>query len=154
MSDLLSGYAQYLTFMDEVPLFNTESFIANKLNTQKKFFADFCSTQIFRQFLQNDSKENFPYFYKIENQNKKAIHSNSRQSCLIPRTSVLDVSKFMHFRSHSNNMSVGKDKEEKFRNSDELVGVRFSGNSSNNSDLKKNEKKQKEKSKSKNFYFI
>jgi len=104
MCDLLADYAKYLTFMEDFPLFNTESFVANKPKVQKKFFSDFSSTQIFRQFLQNDSKENFPYFYKIENKIKNEINSNSRQSCFTPRTSNLDVSKYFHVRSHSNNL--------------------------------------------------
>lgn len=151
MSDLLSGYAQYLTFMEDIPLFNSESFIANKHNSHKKFFADFCSTQVFRQFLQNDSKENFPYFYKIcDKQNKHAINSNGRQSCFTPRTSVLDVSKFGHIRSNSNNLCALKEKGG-FRNSDAQVtlGLRISDIS-----LKTNDKKDKEKAKSKILILI
>jgi hypothetical protein len=52
--------------MDDIPLFNSESFVASKPKLQMKFYNDFSSTQIFRQFLQNDTKDNFPYFYKIE----------------------------------------------------------------------------------------
>jgi len=157
MSDLLSGFAQYLTFMDEIPLFNSESFIANKHNRHKKFFADFCSTQIFRQFLQNDSKETFPYFFKIENQNKKAISSNCRQSCFLPRTSVLDVSKFIHIRSISNSNFVVKEKEKgnisnKTDNEHEKkVGVRFFDDKSLNISI--SDLKEKDKARSK-FLFI
>ena len=145
MSDLLSGYTQYLTFMDEIPLFNSESFIANKAKDQKKFYSDFSSTQIFRQFLQNDSKENFPYFFKIENQNRKTINSNTRQSSFIPRTSNLDISKFIHIRSNSNNLIASKNQNEGniIIDKQNPVGIRHAKN--NNEIL--NEKQQKSKSK-------
>jgi len=147
MSDLLNGYTQYLTFMEEIPLFNSESFVANKPTIQKKFFNDFSSTQIFRQFLQNDSKENFPYFYKIETQKKNSININARQSCFIPRTSSLDISKYIHLRTTSNNsISLNnKNINESFRTSDlSQNSIRYTESS-----IKINEKYSKEKYKSK-----
>jgi len=136
--------------MDDIPLFNSESFIANKSNPHKIFFEDFCSTQIFRQFLQNDSKENFPYFYKIENQKKNAIYSNNRQSCYMPRTSVLDVSKFIHIRANSNNFLLQKAQAELPINNNvqSLVGIKISDNINE----KNKDKKEKEKSKSEIFF--
>lgn len=147
MSDLLSGYSQYLTFMDDVPLFNSESFIANKHKNYKNFFADFCSTQVFRQFLQNDSKENFPYFYKIEKQNKNAINHNSRQSCFTPRTSVLDISKFTHLRSNSINIQT-EGISFNVKDTQNLIGIRFCDN---NTEKNKEKKKDKEKNKSNTY---
>lgn len=127
MSDLLTGYTQYLTFMDDIPLFNCEGFVANKFKEHKKFYSDFTSTQIFRQFLQNDSKENFPFFYKILNQNKMNISHNVRYSNYIPKTATPDISKFHHIRSCSNNLDAVKIKLDSAQTN--------SGNDSNNSNI-------------------
>ena len=106
MTDLLFGYSQYLTFMDEIPLFNTDEFISNKPKNQKKFFEEFTSTQIFTQFLQTDTKEYFPYFIKIENQIKNKIKNHLSFSNLIPKNYNLDVSKFYHILSNSQEIIV------------------------------------------------
>jgi hypothetical protein len=105
MSDLLSGYNHCLTILahEDIPLFNKESFIENKLKSQKKFYNDFTSTQIFLQFLQTDSKENFSYFHKIDTINKNQININSRKNTFIPKMADLDISKYFHLSTNSSN---------------------------------------------------
>jgi len=132
--------------MDDIPLFNSESFVASKPKLQMKFYNDFSSTQIFRQFLQNDTKDNFPYFYKIENNRKNALNFNARQSYLISRTSSLDISKYMHSRSTCNKLLNYNNKSaiESLRKID--ISQNNPGKSENNANL--NDKSSKDKTKS------
>jgi hypothetical protein len=107
MSDLLSGYNHCLTILanEDIPLFNKESFIENKSKNQKKFYNDFTSTQIFLQFLQTDSRENFTYFHKIDTINKNQLNTNSRKNTFIPKIVDLDISKYFHLNLNSSNRS-------------------------------------------------
>lgn len=78
MIELLRGYKESLTNFDDLPDFDSEHFIAIKKD-YKEFYSEFCQTQIFRQFLQNDNEQAYPYFSDMENklktENKKNIFS-------------------------------------------------------------------------------
>ena len=60
---LFGDYKKYVSFIDEFPYFNKESFLANRPTGHKKFYNEFTQTGIFRHFLQN-MKNDFSYFEK------------------------------------------------------------------------------------------
>lgn len=139
MSDLLTGYNHCLTILEDIPLFNTESFIENKPKSHRKFYTDFTATQIFLQFLQTDNKENFPYFHKIDQINKNHLNQNSRKNTYIQKTADLDISKYFHLNGNSSRGSVAS--------MDKYLVESLRANSLGNASLqdKKESKKEKEK---------
>ncbi len=78
MIELLNGYKENLNIIDDIPNFDSENYVQFKKENQD-FYMDFCETQIFRQFLQNESDDYFKYFYKLQSnlneKNKKNIFS-------------------------------------------------------------------------------
>jgi len=91
MTKIFGDYLKFLTFLDDVPLFNVEGYIINRNSKDKEFYNEFSQTQIFRQFLQNNLKEQYPYFLKLTSSNnykinkKESVKSNSVQSKLSTR---------------------------------------------------------------------
>ncbi len=62
-SSLLGDYKKYVSMIGSLPLFNTESFLNLKCKSNRCFYSELVSTQIFNNLIQ--SKENFPYFEKM-----------------------------------------------------------------------------------------
>ena len=78
-------YHKYNAIIEEVPIFNTQNFLESKPDKEKAFYSEFTETQIFRNFLQFEPKEYFPYFFNqiekyknLSGKDKKTLkHSNS-----------------------------------------------------------------------------
>lgn len=88
--ELFGDYVRYLSFIDEVPLFNTESFLKNRPEKDSKFYDELVQTQIFRQFLQNDAKETYPYFYRLTlRYTGSKIRNSNRSNSVTGRKSTL-----------------------------------------------------------------
>ena len=62
MANLLGDYQNYLSFVDDLPLFNEESYLQTKKSTG--FYREFIDTQGFNYFLQFSDIKYFPYFHK------------------------------------------------------------------------------------------
>jgi hypothetical protein len=85
MVKMIGDYMKFVSFLDNVPLFNMESFFATKVPKEKEFYEKLVESQNFNFFLQQDLKEVFPYFYdlcmKKNNSIKKEPNKNrSRRS--------------------------------------------------------------------------
>ena len=61
------NFEKYLSFIDEIPLFNSESFIKSKIHEDKAFYEEFVSTQIFQSFLQSKQTKETVFNYKLKN---------------------------------------------------------------------------------------
>ena len=62
---MYGDYTKYVSFIDDLPLFNKNSFISLKSVQDRKFYEEFTETQIFNQLVQSKCNEIcFPYFYK------------------------------------------------------------------------------------------
>jgi len=62
---LIGDYIKYLTYINDLPIFNTNTFIANRDDKEKGFYQDLVSTQLFQQFIEDNCKETYPYFFKL-----------------------------------------------------------------------------------------
>lgn len=62
---MIGDYQKYNQIVDDLPVFNTESFVSNRPEKDKHFYSELTETQIFNHFLQSEAKECFPFFYKI-----------------------------------------------------------------------------------------
>lgn len=63
--DLIGDYQKYLTYINGNPIFNMNTFLTNKNQKDRAFFTNFKSTLNFQQFIGENCKEEFPYFYKL-----------------------------------------------------------------------------------------
>ena len=61
--ELLSDYKNYLTIVGDNPLLNTNMYIANKSSSDKNFYKEFTSTQIFQLFIQNSINKTGKYYF-------------------------------------------------------------------------------------------
>lgn len=65
MANLIGDFTKYLSFVDNFPLFNEESYLQSKPKYNFSFYKEFIETQGFNYFLQfNDIENDFPYYYK------------------------------------------------------------------------------------------
>ena len=51
--ELLYDYKKYLTFIDDLPVFNTKEFLSKKPENDRIFFKELTTTQLFQIFMQN-----------------------------------------------------------------------------------------------------
>lgn len=65
MVQLFGDYKKYLSYLDNVALFNSDGFLLKRDKAYNAFFSDLTSTQNFRQFLQNLDNENVVLFDKL-----------------------------------------------------------------------------------------
>ena len=83
---------KYLSILEDVPLFNSESYVSQRDKGHKDFCTEFCQTQIFRNFLQCEGREEFNYFKNIvsdlTSQKESRNHKRSN-SISAKRTSTL-----------------------------------------------------------------
>lgn len=79
MAEMLSGYTKYLSYMDELPVFNEKVFICNKSRRDRDFYEKLVETQNFNYFLQLDTKIQAPYFHRKLNKNVGQSKSVSRR---------------------------------------------------------------------------
>lgn len=49
----IDGFSKYVSYIDNVPLFNKEEFLKTKIDIDKAYFDEFVDTQLFQTFLQN-----------------------------------------------------------------------------------------------------
>lgn len=79
---MYGDYKKFTCSVDNVTLFNTNSFIVNRNSKYKNFYVDFTQTGNFRQFLQISAKESFPLFddacNKIKNMKLRVSESFQR----------------------------------------------------------------------------
>jgi len=75
MIELLEGYEKFVNIVDDVPNFDSENFV-NFKQEEKLFYMEFCQTQIFRQFLQNDAENLFVYFHNLKSEIKNGVKKN------------------------------------------------------------------------------
>ncbi len=70
-SQLIGDYVDYLSVLDndDIPIFDSYSFLSKK-GKSKDFCKEIIDTQLFRNFIQNEAKEEFAYFRKISSMNK------------------------------------------------------------------------------------
>ncbi len=61
---LIGEYLKYLTQINNVPIFNSNTFLANQSSKDRPFFQDFIHTQLFQQYIEDNNSEKYPYFNK------------------------------------------------------------------------------------------
>lgn len=99
MALLFGDYKSYVSYIDDVPLFNTESFLKNKPEKQKNFLNELTQTQNFQLFLQ--TKENYPFFDKICTRNNSTMVLRRESKKTLNRSSSVNKSELVR----SNNAS-------------------------------------------------
>jgi len=62
---LIGDYLKCLTYVNDAPIFNVNSFLENKDTKHKNFYKELVSTQLFLQFLEQNSLNKHPYFNKL-----------------------------------------------------------------------------------------
>ena len=67
--EMFQDYANYLSFIEEDPVFNKSLFLEKKPNNERAFYNEILDTQLFQQFTQNVVKEDINYF-----NNKITLH--------------------------------------------------------------------------------
>lgn len=75
---MLEDYQNYQVLIDGIAYFNTEGFLKRKPEKNADFYSELFETLLFRQFLQAEVKEAFPYFFKKMNQMKEDSVMNSK----------------------------------------------------------------------------
>lgn len=96
---MFGDYTKYLSFIDETPLFNKESFLESKLSENRDFYDEFTEVQMFNQLVQNQKmEENFPYFYNeslffIEYQNMALTGSQESKTIMYSMNNYLEASR-------------------------------------------------------------
>ena len=68
--EIFHDYKKYLTIIDDLPVFNTNAFLTDKPETDKKFYKEVTSTQLYQVFIQNslhysNTKDNKYYFDEL-----------------------------------------------------------------------------------------
>lgn len=109
MISLYGDYKNYVSFIDEFPLFNTDIFLVNRSDKNHNFYLELANTQHFRQFLQNESDDNKVYFQKmctryssLINTKKKAV-SKIKPSMFFKRSSSVSHKKSILINSSGGN---------------------------------------------------
>jgi hypothetical protein len=74
---LFGDYSKYCAVIDDIPVFNTESFVLNRHQKDSNFYSELTETQLFNLFLQTDVKECFPFFFKLNERPFILNRSNS-----------------------------------------------------------------------------
>ena len=77
---MVGDYKKYVSYIDNLPLFNTDSFLINRPSKYKTFFTELTQSQIFRQFLHNDNMHPRIYFEKMCNRFSGSINLVKRSS--------------------------------------------------------------------------
>ncbi len=86
---MYGDYIKFLSFIDDTPLFNKESFLISKVTKERNFYDEFTETQMFNQLVQNKKiKESSPYFHNesikfLNYQNSMVLSMNRRSSASI-----------------------------------------------------------------------
>jgi hypothetical protein len=75
---MLEDYQNYQVLIDGIAYFNTEGFLKRRPEKDADFYSELFETLLFRQFLQADVKESYPYFFK---QLKQMKDNSSVNSC-------------------------------------------------------------------------
>ena len=83
MVKMFGDYTNFLSFLDNVPIFNKEIFFKTKSHGEIEFYDRVLESQNFNFFLQLDSKKTTPFFYNqchiySKNKGKKDKNRNSR----------------------------------------------------------------------------
>lgn len=103
MAILFEDYKKFTIFIDSVPNFNENNFIASRNQNNKPFYSEFLQTQSFRQFLQssclNSGNDYLKFFYNICVTFRQVYGLTKRSSVAINRNH-LDVKRFSHEYTH------------------------------------------------------
>jgi hypothetical protein len=91
MMILFGDYKNFTSFIDNVPFFNSNSFIANRKSSTKNFYNDLTQTQIFRHFLQlaatNSEVIFYQYYEEVCNKHRQLfIHYNPNNNPSVEQT--------------------------------------------------------------------
>lgn len=120
---LLGDYDKYLSYVDNVPLFNEESYLLTREKRLRLFYKELIETQNFNFFLQFDTKLTCPYFDRKHQ--KYSAHSSIRSNSMSQKTPRLNTRSFIvgpSSRFSSSNVTA-------FAN-DEFVSINDSPNNS------------------------
>lgn len=79
MVEILTGYNKFLSYVDELPVFNEKIFINNKSRRDRDFYDKLIDTQNFNYFLQLDTKIQAPYFHSKFYKNTITTRNCSRR---------------------------------------------------------------------------
>jgi hypothetical protein len=73
---MFGDYRKFVSFLENIPLFNKESFFKTKSKKDIEFYDKVIESQYFNYFIQKETKENYPFFYfhchKLMTKNKKS----------------------------------------------------------------------------------
>jgi hypothetical protein len=90
IASIVGDYMKYLSFLDDVPLFNCVSYIPQRPKSCQPFCSELIQTQIFRNFLQYESREEFVLFKKYISEVIKDPRSHKRSNSItVKRTQTL-----------------------------------------------------------------
>jgi len=62
---LIGDYMKYLTYIKDMPIFNTNTFLANRDKKENSFYQEIVQSQMFLQFIENNCQEKYPYFHML-----------------------------------------------------------------------------------------
>ena len=62
---LIGDYMKYLTYIKDMPIFNTNTFLANRDKKENSFYQELVMSQMFLQFIENNCQEKYPYFHML-----------------------------------------------------------------------------------------
>ena len=80
--EILYDYKSYLSFIDDMPIFNNNTFISERSEVDIKFYKELTSTQLFQMFIQNSlNYENYFFdelikIYFLDKKEKKENNKN------------------------------------------------------------------------------
>lgn len=91
---LLEDYQYYQVLIDGIAYFNSEGFLKKRPEKFAEFYSELFETLLFRQFLQADSKEAFPYFFKqmkLMKDNNSAASRSKRSNSIKSKMSTASL---------------------------------------------------------------
>ena len=96
--ELLYDYKKYLTLIDDLPVFNTNEFLHERPETDKVFFKELTSTQLFQIFIQNalsyiNNKDKKYYFDELIEQYFKVRQFDKKNKLLF----IILISEFDNY---------------------------------------------------------
>jgi hypothetical protein len=103
---MIGDYKKYVSFIDNLPLFNTDSFLLNRPSKYTNFYTELSQSQIFRQFLHNDNI--FPKFIfeKACNRYSNIINNIKRSNSKSSIKRINSINTFNMTNNTSNNTTA------------------------------------------------
>ena len=100
---MFGDYRKFVSFLENIPLFNKDSFFKTKSKKDIEFYDKVIESQYFNYFIQKETKENYPFFYfhchKLMTKNKKSGYTKFMRLRSISFDNKINYNNSLKFQS-------------------------------------------------------